>query len=28
MVDSSNIKTVKLDDILPPPSFRPVFEVK
>lgn len=28
VVDSANIKTVKLDDILPPPSFKPVFEVK
>ncbi|MEB0058221.1 TMAO reductase system periplasmic protein TorT [Variovorax sp. LG9.2] len=28
VVDSANIKTVKLDDILPPASFKPVFEVK
>jgi protein TorT len=28
VVDSANIKTVKLDDILPPPSFKPTFEVK
>lgn len=28
MVDSDNIKTVKLTDILPPKGFRPVFEVK
>lgn len=28
VVDSSNIKTVKLDDILPPNGFKPVFDVK
>jgi protein TorT len=28
VVDSGNIKSVKLDDILPPPGFKPVFEVK
>lgn len=28
VVDSSNIKNVKLDDILPPPGFKPTFEVK
>jgi len=28
VVDSSNIKTVKLEDILPPANFKPVFEVK
>ncbi len=28
VVDGSNIKSVKLDDILPPPTFKPVFEVK
>jgi len=28
VVDSSNIKTVKADDILPPAGFKPVFEVK
>ena len=28
VVDSSNIKTVKLTDILPPANFRPVFDVK
>jgi protein TorT len=28
VVDSKNIKSVKLDDILPPASFKPVFSVK
>ncbi|GAB2458476.1 TMAO reductase system periplasmic protein TorT [Comamonas humi] len=28
VVDSSNVKSVKLDDILPPANFKPVFEVK
>lgn len=28
VVDSSNIKSVKLEDILPPASFKPTFEVK
>lgn len=28
VVDSANIKTVKLTDILPPANFRPVFDVK
>jgi len=28
VVDQKNIKTVKLDDILPPASFKPVFSVK
>lgn len=28
VVDSANIKTIKLDDILPPANFKPVFEVK
>lgn len=28
VVDSGNLKTVKLDDILPPTGFKPVFEVK
>ena len=28
MVDHSNYKTVHFDDILPPASFKPVFEVK
>jgi protein TorT len=28
VVDAGNIKTVKIDDILPPPGFKPVFEVK
>ncbi|QIL74236.1 TMAO reductase system periplasmic protein TorT (plasmid) [Diaphorobacter sp. HDW4B] len=28
VVDSSNIKSVKLEDILPPPGFKPVFDVK
>jgi periplasmic protein TorT len=28
VVDSANVKTVRLDDILPPPTFKPVFEVK
>ncbi|MEP6872741.1 MAG: TMAO reductase system periplasmic protein TorT [Burkholderiales bacterium] len=28
VVDSSNIKSLKLGDILPPPGFKPLFEVK
>ncbi len=28
VVDSSNIKTVKLSDILPPPNFKPTFDVQ
>lgn len=28
VVDGSNYKKAKFDDILPPPDFRPVFEVK
>lgn len=28
VVDGNNIKTVKLEDILPPTSFKPVFSVK
>ena len=28
VVDSNNIKTVKLEDILPPVGYKPVFEVK
>jgi protein TorT len=28
VVDSSNIKKVKLEDILPPTSFKPTFSVK
>ena len=28
VLDSSNIKSVKLEDILPPPGFKPAFDVK
>jgi protein TorT len=28
VVDGSNVKTVKSDDILPPAAFKPVFDVK
>ena len=28
VVDGANIKSVKLEDILPPPSFKPTFDVK
>ena len=28
VVDQSNYKTIHFDDILPPASFKPAFEVK